>query len=472
MSTTSKTRTLSSIRFWFAVSIAGCASFTTGPRISYRPGGDFTAVEQSVDKITDRSGSNRSNAKSVDLGNESQNPTEKLRSENPKQVENLVASPRKSAGGPRITPQGVTVPAQLELTVQAPERKQLNSGAVFRLTIQNIGDLPAEDVVIESHFDDALVFPGSTDTKVQQSLGRLVGNESKEITLTLVGKEIGTHQSRFSVTSKGSEAVWKSVSLEVVRRQMNVRVVGPTERTFGSRAEYLIELINVSPVTLHGIRVRIRHDSALQPREATDGVIQEKNDLSWRVGDVIAGEGVQLQVEFECRSESDEACLQITLVGENLPTERIESCLKIKPIKGILDVRVEDKQDPVSVGNPVDIVATIQNRGLHEARDIAIAGQLPSNLEFDSIEVRSGDRLLSLNHRVEANRISLDKISSLPADALLTITIHTKAIRAGDARFQIQVSHSASRNPVTVSESTTINPRTSRSAWHASMTTF
>jgi hypothetical protein len=113
-----------------------------------------------------------------------------------------------------MVPQEVNVPAQLELTVKVDKQKQAGSSVTYQLTVQNLGQKPVEKIVVESEFDEALVFPGKIEKQVSRTLGRLAAQDSLVLALTLHSDVPGLHCCRFSVTSDGLEAVWKLVCVE------------------------------------------------------------------------------------------------------------------------------------------------------------------------------------------------------------------------------------------------------------------
>lgn len=111
-----------------------------------------------------------------------------------------VQPPRLEA--PTIVPQAVTVPPTLSLTVNAPENNLVGEVSVFQVTLRNTGDQAAEDVVIESRFEEAFVFPGSSDRQVNQSIGTLGPGDSREIKLSLQSDRAGHHCVEFSLVGK------------------------------------------------------------------------------------------------------------------------------------------------------------------------------------------------------------------------------------------------------------------------------
>ena len=49
------------------------------------------------------------------------------------------------------------------------------------------------------------------------------------------------------------------------------------------------------------------------------------------------------------------ARLTLSVEGDNIPPEQLEARLQIVPLSGILDVRVTDLDDPVSVGESAGV---------------------------------------------------------------------------------------------------------------------
>ncbi|HTI52455.1 MAG TPA: hypothetical protein VL475_15935, partial [Planctomycetaceae bacterium] len=201
--------------------------------------------------------------------------------------------------------------ADLELTVDAPKRKQVGSQATYRVTVRNSSDGPVSNVMVECRFDEPLVFTGSDKHRVVQRFEQLLPGEVKELALSLYSNDIGAHCCRFAVrTGEGAaEGSEKSVCVEFVSRQLQIDLLGPTRRTEGSRAEFTITLTNHSVRTLTDVKALLSHDQALVPREASAGRETKPGNLTWDLGTLQPMESIQLQVDFECRSLARRACV-------------------------------------------------------------------------------------------------------------------------------------------------------------------
>lgn len=373
----------------------------------------------------------------------------------------LKKSPQSKPGpklqsGPKMTAPATTGP--LELSVDVIPKRQLGSGATFYVIAKNVGDRAVRNVLVECEFDTEFLFPGRREKKIGQRLGTLQPGESKEISLTLYSDILGNHCCRFRAIADGEELVWKSVCVEYEKKQLDLSVIGPSLRTVGSRAEYIVKLSNVSDVDLNNIQAVISYDSVFVPREASIGSERETGQLKWSLDKIRKGEGVQLQVEFDCEVAAEYACLQVVVSSPELPNEQASACLKVTPLQGVLDVQVRDTKDPITRGEETTYEVSIENRGLQPARDISLQAKIPRMFRVVSVEAHQGNQKLNLRPEVNQNILKVSPVRELPADAFLRYTILVKAISSGDGEFEVTISGVDAKKLVTrVSEPTTVN---------------
>jgi len=347
---------------------------------------------------------------------------------------------------------------RLKMTVDVIPKRQLGSGATFYLIIKNISDRAVRNVLLECEFDSEFLFPGRREKKIGQLLGTLQPGESKEISLTLYSDALGSHCCRFRAIADKEELVWKSVCVDYEKKQLDLSIIGPSARTIGSRAEYIVKLSNVSEVDLKDVQAVISYDPVLTPREASIGSIRETGQLKWSLDSIRKGEGVQLQVEFECEVAAEHACLRVNVDSPNLPKERVSACLKVIPPQGVFDIQVKDTKDPITRGEETVYEVSIENRGLQPAKDISFQAKIPRMFRVVSVEVHQGNQKLNLQPEVNQNILKVSPVRELPADGFLRYTIQVKAIGSGDGEFEATISGADTEKLKTsVSEITTVN---------------
>ena len=366
--------------------------------------------------------------------------------------------PRDGTGGPAIVPQGVTVPAQLELVVHAPPKRQVGSLATFRLTIRNVGDKPADAVVVRCRFPDGLAYPGSAEREVTRTLGRLPAGKSRAVSLTLRGEKAGSRCCEFEVTSRGAERAWKSVCVEFVPRSLGVAILGPRQRTLGSRAEFTIKLTNTTSRVLKNVRATLRQDAALVPKEASKGAAWDKKTLRWNLQSVAPGAEVQLQIEFDCHKTAADACFSLAVTADGFPGEDVEQCLRIDKPPGVVRMQVRDRDDLLRVGEETEYVVTVHNTGWQSVRGIRVTAEIPGMFRIISADVRQAKHRLMNHADITGRTVTFAPVATLGGGGTLEYRIRVKAFGSGDGTFRVRLSHAIKKNVITVAETTTVNP--------------
>ena len=361
---------------------------------------------------------------------------------------------------PKIEPDDVTVSRPLEMTVVAPARKSPGGMATYRVMLRNTGDRALEGLVVHCRFDDALVFAGSDRREVVQRVDRLPVGESKELALSLTSDQIGAHCCRFVVARPdgGSEVelAYRQVCVEFTTRHVEIEIVGPAQRTEGSRAEFNIAVSNNTLKKINDAQVVVSFDKVLVPRELSADAEKKSGALVWRLGGLQPLEKVQLQVEFECRSQAHRACVSVDVTGTSVSAEHEESCLEIIPVPGTLDLRVSDRDDPLETGKTGAYEVTVQNIGLQPARRVVVEAALPENVQFQAARVKSGETSLNLKYSVEGRRLVFDPVEQLEPNARVMYTIEVEGLRPGLAEFRASLISSLGSTVVTASEPTSI----------------
>ena len=124
--------------------------------------------------------------------------------------------------------------------------------------------------------------------------------------LSLSSSIAGSHCCWFTVArlenSAEVEVTSKQVCVDYVVRHVDIEIVGPSQRTEGSRAEFNVSIVNSSTKSIVDAQVVVSFDKALVPRELSTGAEQKPGVLIWRLGALEPSEKVQLQMEFECRT--------------------------------------------------------------------------------------------------------------------------------------------------------------------------
>jgi hypothetical protein len=344
--------------------------------------------------------------------------------------------------GPTIVPQGVTLATALGLSIKAPENNLVGEVSVFEITLQNTGDQPAKEVMIESRFEDGFVFPGSKDRQVTQTIGTLNPGDSRDVKLSLKSDRAGYHCVEFFLLAQGMKPVTKKVCVEYQDAAVSLEVNGPVKRMVGGNAEWNLTVLSRDFLPITNASVTLDYDSTyLKPVGGSEGAKQELGRITWPLGMLQVSERVELQVEFQCLMPVDSTCLSFKVSADGDLEQTSESCLAIDRRLGALDIDLQDAADPVKLGEETEYLITITNRELHSVHDLQITATLPGLFKAISTEVREGRQLLpAVRAKVEGSLIRFDSVDVLAPDAQLTYRIKVQAQKAGTDRFLLSVS--------------------------------
>ncbi|MBI3863045.1 MAG: hypothetical protein HY290_14230 [Planctomycetia bacterium] len=464
---------------WLTIVLAGCTSMTARPNATFRQGAGPIppAMSQAPPAISSRPatpdqrqalrpaapekrtnrpppGESQALPKSnapLAAGRDPDEPPQPVVADNrlPK-VESL----------PKIIPDEVTVPQLVELTVDGPSRRPVGAEATFQLAIRNAGDRPQDDLVVRCRFDETLNFEKSEKHEVVRRLDRLAPGDSRSMALTLSSPVAGSHCCWFTVArlegDEEIEVISRQVCVEYAVRQIEVEITGPSQRTEGSRAEFNVSLSNPSHKSIVDAQVVVSFDKALVPKELSTGAEQRAGTLVWRLGTLEPDETVQLQMEFECKSQAHRACLSVEVKGTNCSGDFDEACLEIVPVRGTLDLRISDESDPLKVGQTGTYRVTVENIGLQAVRRVALEALASPNLRIRSAVVRAAAADLPLRHKLDGNQLLFDAEEQLEPGAHLVYLIEVEALRAGRADLRASLTSALSSTPITTIEPTTI----------------
>ena len=344
----------------------------------------------------------------------------------------------------------------VDLEVTDPPQRQVGAGATFRVKMTNRGREQLSGTRVVCEFDDGLAFGTSTDRLVSQPLGPFAAGETKELALTLGASQAGNYTARFKVQREADQQtlVEQVAKAEFVDRRYELTVLGPVERTIGSRAEFLLRVVNRSSEPLTGCELTLTRDPALVLKELTEGSRRTGGTIRWSLEPIPPGGEALLQAEFECRTAAERAAVVASLSGTGLPGEEFETALRITPVTGVLDLRLEDVVDPVPVGETITYRLTVANLGLQEVRKLRVRLQSTEPLEVRSARVTRGQTPLDTRFAQTDTGFVGDEIDTLAADESLVIEVTAAAKQGGQGELTAFVEHEVPGSATEVRETT------------------
>ncbi len=453
--------------FWFVTLLVGCVGFGPGRDVVWRfddpPGlspyaqplnsAPAGTTQQSVTKPDGSlagpngpsiGGGNSANRRGLDAPDPGQSRTNS--------AGRLPAAPTPAPSSPRGS---VTQP--LELEVVAPESTVVDDSVSLRVTVRNRTPRPAENVTVTVRFNTAWQFTGSEGQSIEEQLGRLEPGAARGLTFSLWAREPGMQTVELVVRSETHDEAARTVSIDVQPRIVDMQLVGPVERTVGSRAEYVLTLINVSRQAQPGTHVDIAYDESLVLKEVSAGAERTPGNLTWDLGELLQDERVQVQIEFECAAATDKSCLKVGVSGRDFGAVEKEACLQIAA-RPEVDLQISDAADPIAVDESTTYTIRVANGGSTPRRGVSLHLTPTEQLEVVSVRARSASADLAIETVPGSEGWTVTTREELPAAGIFTYEVQVQARAIGVGQFLALLRCDGLSTPLKVGEMTVVDP--------------
>ncbi len=343
----------------------------------------------------------------------------------------------------------------LIVSVTAPEEVKVGGEVMFRMTVRNPRAQAVEGVTVLCTLPEGIVFPGAPQRAFRQRAGRLEPQEERSFDLSLRCDQPGVHCVKFRVTAEGLDEMLESACVTCRDESVRLDVSGPSLRTAGNRAEFVVTLMNLTGKEQPDVHVVIEHEPVLEPREASAGALSEPGRLEWDLGLVRVDERVQIQVEFACLSVSEHTCILSRVTGRNLPLQEVESCLQVVPRRE-MELEITDDQDPVAVGETVFYVVRVTNHGREAVSGLVLQfdsqGLQPLGVTSDGVDLLSSSEFDPLT-----GVLSVPLGLTLAANATHVISLEAMATNSGRGSVRATVSQRSGSPTFSALEPTVVN---------------
>lgn len=268
----------------------------------------------------------------------------------------------------------------LNVKTLGPERIDVGREATFRVTMENLGGAPADELIVAIDFPQwadllgAEVSTGATSSEVavdgtrlfRWKIGRLGAKDVQTVVLHVVARQ---SQPLNLAVNWQHAPVATATSIHVLQPELKLNLDGPEEVLFGKKQLYRLELENAGTGDARGVSL------ALLPL----GTGQEKPAVQ-PIGDLAAGQKKTIEVELTARNEGD-LVIQVDATAEgNVQTHLSEKVRVLRPALAV-DVAAPEFQ---FVGQDVTYRIVVTNPGTAKTSEIQIDAAVPATLTYVS----------------------------------------------------------------------------------------
>ncbi|MBA3481753.1 MAG: hypothetical protein H0T51_08055 [Pirellulales bacterium] len=335
----------------------------------------------------------------------------------------MTSQPAPTSPGAPIQQNPITPPpslpatgqARLELIVQGPPQATVGGTSPLRITIRNVGDSPATNIVLNDKFDPGLVFPPRPrDAEIGKSIDTLAPGQQHEEELTFQVNKEGELCHTLTVNYAQGSPVSKRVCVNAVgaapQRQggLKVSISELAAATLGQPARLTFTVENTGQTPLTNIRTEIEFPTGiLQPQPDPNSQIISGKILG-RIERLEAGTKRQFEIAFDTMYATQATVLFRGRADTDPPTFSIENTadqsFEIQRAGGHpaagpgpgpaapaatnpLSVVVRFVNPTVRVGVAATVEVTVTNKGTVNDENVALRVSFPPNVTPDRTRV-------------------------------------------------------------------------------------
>lgn len=334
---------------------------------------------------------------------------------------------------------------ELRLEKSGPAQGVVGDTLDYRLTVTNAGDADASGVTLTDPLAAGLD-PTDGKAPLKWDVGTLAAGQSRSFEYKVVARAAGRLCNRAVATAEGGLRREAESCVVVTQPKLSLAVEGPARRYIRAPADYRITLTNAGDAPATGVVVENPLPAGTR-LVAAEGARVDGATVRWELGVVGPGESRAFPLVLEPQ-ESGSVCDRPVARADRGLAAEAQACTEVLGVPGVL-VEMVDTDDPIEVGGETSYVVTVRNQGTQLVTNLRLEATAPDQLEIVRASGPSDNRL-------QGARLSFEPLAVRPG-AEARYTIRARGVRAGDARFRVDVTaDQLPAGPVHEDESTTV----------------
>ena len=314
----------------------------------------------------------------------------------------------------------------LDIVHSARPRVLIGDNVVFDVMIENKGDGPAVDVIVQEEVPDQLEYQEGF-RQLEYEVGTLMPGQKRKIQLALRADKVGAFRNVVFATGKGGLEAKHEIEVEVIAPEIRVSSEGPTRRFLQRKATHRFTVENRGTAEANNVNLVARLPGGLRYVDSDNRGRYDSNShaVYWKMPslkDGVAGtvELTTLPVEVGNQDIVFEATADLRLTAETTQKMAVEHLVDVY-------FEIDDVVDPIEVGSDTTYRLRILNQGTKVASNVQLQVEFPRGLEPTSID---GD----LRHQIRGQQVTFEPIGSLAPGKEVQLSIRAKGTAPGDHR--------------------------------------
>jgi uncharacterized repeat protein (TIGR01451 family) len=386
------------------------------------------------------------------------------------------AAPPQALDWP-LDPPAPTVTLKVRVPACAAPGKELE----YRYFIENVSPGDAHHVIVKNPLPANVKFvraspaPHQMEPELQWRLGTVKGGGKCEISLIVVPTGIEDIRNCVRIQYEHGQCVTTRIAhdgaplmpgvppdgqrppiIEPIPpdsgAKLTVRMEGPKDRYVNMPARYFITVRNEGKAPATNLLVQATLPDKTEFVSADEGGIHMASQVAWLLKDLEPGG--QRKVELVYKSPvAGLRCVKVAAIADRSVSAQAELCTNFVGVSA-LGIEMFDREDPIAVGGDTSFPIVVQNSGTAPVTNLTVRALVPNQM----VLTRTVPPDHKLTESVQQGQwLLFGPMASLEPGAKAEFEVFVKGVRAGDARFVIEMNaDQLERGPVVEQESTII----------------
>ena len=342
----------------------------------------------------------------------------------------------------------VTQP-KLKIVQTADPKVLVGNQVVFDVTVQNTGNGPAKDVVIQEEVPELLEYQDGS-RELEYEIGTLMPGQSRRVQLGLRAGRVGRLRNVMFASASGGIRTQHEVNVEIIAPKLAVSSEGPTRRFIQRKVSHEFTVANNGTANATNLQLVARLPSGLRYVNANNRGRYDRNAhaVIWQMRDLSAGGSGTVEITTT-PIEAGQQDINFEVVADL--GQKAETVQNLS-VEHLIDVffDIDDVVDPIEIGADTRYRIRMINQGTQAAANVQLQVDFPPGLKPTSVDS-------NLRNQIQGQKIVFEPITSLRPGEELNVTVQATGETDGDHRVVVNM-RADGRAPVSKEETTRVYP--------------
>lgn len=350
--------------------------------------------------------------------------------------------------GGRATNRTKVTQPKLKISHTADPKVLIGNDVIFDVVVENTGNGPARDVVIQEEVPELLEYQDGS-RELEYEVGTLLPGQSRRLQLGLRAARVGRLKNIMFASAKGGLQSKHQTDVEIIAPKLTTTSEGPTRRYIKRKVTHTFTVGNQGTAEATNLRLIARLPSGLRYVDANNRGRYDRNSHSvvWQMPNLAAGGSGDVEI-ITSPVEAGEQNIKFQASADlNQQSETVQNL----NVEHLVDVffDIDDVVDPIEIGADTEYRIRLVNQGTQAASNVRLQIDCPPGLQPKSVD---GD----LRNQIRGQQILFEPITSLRPGEELKVSVVASGRTAGDHRIVVNMKADGRDTPVSKEETTRV----------------